>query len=256
MNNNRKNHRIITSNLKKQIEPLDIVLPSMYGKLYAKAANALKIDLNPDELLDSDMLNEKFIKHVVMLGACMEKAIIAIEREDKITLQDVLAETKVLRNEIEELHKIIYEDTLTKSHNRKWFEDTYLDTNEHSLLIAGTMVVIDLNKFKTINDTYGHVVGDKVLIHVATKLKETGGEVVRYGGDEFLVVFDDTKSSSTIAETIDSMLMGCAKKSFKVKEESFKVSFAYGLASFTAGSDLNTIIDSADKAMYRHKQVH
>ncbi len=254
MKNAFKKHALITASIKKQIEPLKIVFPSQYGKLYAESARSLDIDLSPDELLNSEMLNEKVIHHIITLASCTEQAIEAIESEDKKTLQIVLIETKSLRDEIHALQKVIYEDTLTKCYNRKWFEDTYLDIDQQTMCSDGTMAIIDLNKFKIINDTFGHTVGDKVLIHIANKLKESGGKVVRYGGDEFLVIFDGSESSSEIKTNFDAMILNCSKKSFKVEEESFKVSFAYGLAPFTRGSDLNQIIDIADKAMYRHKK--
>ncbi len=254
MKHARKKHMTITANIKKTIAPLDIVFPSRYGKLYAESARSLNLDLTPEELLDSEMLSEKVVQHVIALSSCADKAIKAIESEDKKTLQAVLAETKALHAEIDELQKIIYEDTLTKCYNRKWFEDMYLNANNHTLRSSGTMVIVDLNKFKSINDSFGHIVGDKVLVHISGKLKETGGNVIRYGGDEFLVIFDMTHFPSQIKQSLDEMIESYSKSSFKVEKESFKVSFAYGLVPFTIGSDLYTIIDIADKEMYRNKK--
>lgn len=248
-----KKHVLITENVKKKIEGVEVVFPSLYGKFYTEASRSLNVDLSADELLDSEMLNEKVVHHIITLMSCTEKAIEGIENEDKKILQTVLAETKALRDEIHELQKIIYEDTLTKCYNRKWFEDMYLEKDISTLRTNGTIAIIDLNKFKYINDTYGHVVGDKVLLHIASKLKETGGKVIRYGGDEFLVIFDEVESASNIVKSFDDMIINCSKKSFKVEKESFKVSFAYGIAVFEKGNSLNTIIDIADKAMYRHK---
>lgn len=254
MKHSHTQHKIITSNVKKKIESLEIVFPSQYGKLYLESARSLSVELTTDELLDPEMLNEKVIQHVIILASCAQRAIEAIENEDKKTLAIVLKETKLLRQKIDELQKLIYEDTLTKCYNRKWFEDTYMDPSTMTLRSSGTMAIIDLNKFKIINDTYGHTIGDKVLVHMATKLKEVGAKVVRYGGDEFLLLFDETVDVSNITNDIDEMILSCSKKSFKVNTESFKIGFSYGIASFTAGSELNVIIDTADKAMYRHKR--
>jgi diguanylate cyclase (GGDEF)-like protein len=254
MKHSHKQHKFITSNVKKKIESLDIVFPSQYGKMYLESARSLSVELTPDEMLAPEMLNEKVIQHVIILSSCAERAITAIENEDKKALHLVLEETKLLRKQIDELQKLIYEDTLTKCYNRKWFEDTYLDSETLTLRSSGTMAIVDLDKIKIINDTYGHTVGDKVLVHIATKLKEVGAKVIRYGGDEFLLLFYETVSVSKIASNIDEMILNCSKKSFKVEAESFKVGFSYGIASFTAGSELNVIIDTADKAMYRHKR--
>lgn len=248
-----KKHVQITENVKKKIKGVEVVFPSLYGKFYTEASRALNIDLTADEMLDSEMLNEKVVHHILTLLSCTEQAIEGIENEDKKILQTVLIETKALRDEIHELQKVIYEDTLTKCYNRKWFEDIYLERDLSTIRSNGTIAIIDLNKFKIINDTFGHVVGDKVLVHIASKLKETEGKVIRYGGDEFLVIFDELNTSSKIIKQFDDMIINCSKKSFKVEKESFKVSFAYGTASFEKGDNLNTIIDIADKAMYRHK---
>lgn len=254
MKHSHKQHKFITSTVKKKIASLEIVFPSQYGKLYLESAHSLDVELHPDEMLAPEMLNEKVIQHVIILSSCAERAIVAIENEDKKTLAMVLEETKQLRHQIDELQKIIYEDTLTKCYNRKWFEDTYLDSETMTLRHVGTMVIVDLNKFKMINDTYGHTVGDKVLIYIAGKLKELGGNVVRYGGDEFLVLFDDTIAISKVTTDIDAMIHVCSQKMFKMEDKVFKVGFSYGTASFTAGSELNEVIDTADKAMYQHKR--
>ncbi|MDP2850256.1 MAG: diguanylate cyclase [Sulfuricurvum sp.] len=255
MRNIHEQHVCISEKIKIKIQPLKVVFPSYYGKLYAEEAHALNVELQPDELLDAEMLNENVVNHVLRLSNCAEQAIEAIESEDKKKLSAVLEETKALRDEIQTLQQIIYEDALTKSYNRKWFEDHYLNSDKQSMRDNGAMVMIDLNKFKEINDTYGHIVGDKVLVHIAKKLKEMGGDVIRFGGDEFLVMFSSGESVAKIEEKIDYMLVNCAKKIFKVDENTFKVSFAYGIAAFEQGSELSFVIDTADKSMYRHKRL-
>lgn len=128
-----------------------------------------------------------------------------------------------------------------------------MEANKLSLRDSGTIVIIDLNHFKTINDTYGHIIGDKVLVHVTLKLKESGGRVVRYGGDEFLVIFDISITEEQIRGKIENVLNYFQKVHFKVETNNFKISFAYGLAQFDQGSILNDVLDTADKAMYRNK---
>lgn len=255
MNEVDNKHIIVTENVKQKIAPLKMVLPSLYGKLYVEAAHSLNVDLRPEELLDPEMLNEQVIRHVMMLASCAEQAVEAMEQEDKQKLASVLAETNALRDEINTLQKIVYEDALTKSYNRKWFEDNFLEDDKHHMRFAGTMAIVDLNKFKHINDTYGHIVGDKVLKHIAQKLKESSGDVIRFGGDEFIVVFDSKISISDVQERIDAILHSYEKISFKLDKDSFKVSFAYGITPFKQGYELSAIIDLADKAMYRHKKM-
>lgn len=113
--------------------------------------------------------------------------------------------------------------------------------------------MVDLNKFKQINDNFGHVVGDKVLIHIAFKLKETGGRVVRYGGDEFIIIFDAKISKDEITKKMRTILDYCHNVHFKVEQKEFKINFAYGMAPFSQGSNIDTIIEAADKSMYENK---
>lgn len=248
-------HVAITSQVKQIIENEKIVFPAKYGKIYHDIARNRDIELNAEELFTAEMLDEKMVRHVITLAACSDKALDAMEKEDKEALKLVIAETKALRDEIRELQKIVYEDTLTRSYNRKWFEDTYLEGGNLSLRESGTLVLVDINDFKTVNDTYGHVIGDKVLIHIAIKLKESGGRIVRYGGDEFLVIFDAAVSSDTIHQKMQNILDYFHHISFKVNNHSFKSSFAYGMASFTGTSNIEAVIEEADKAMYRHKKA-
>lgn len=253
MSTTYEEHIAITAHIKKEIEPLDVVLPARYGKLYAEWAKKFQIELKPDELLNPEMLNEQMLRHIITLSECTDNAIKAIETQNTVQLRIILAETKKLRAETDTLRKMVYIDNLTHSYNRKWFDDTILDQDGVSMAKEGVLVVVDLNKFKFINDTYGHTIGDKVLIHIAHKLRTTGGEVVRYGGDEFIVLFNsDTKEAE---KKMENALSYFHKTHFKINSHSFKTSFAYGIAPFTKGSIRSVVIDQADSAMYRHKQL-
>lgn len=246
-------HTEITSEVKQFIENHKIVFPSTYGKLYAEAAQKRDVKLKPEEVLSREMLDEKLVRHIITLSDCTNRAIEAMETQNKTALQTIIAETKKLRHEIRELQKIIYKDTLTKCYNRKWFEDMVLESDKHSLRGDGTVVMVDLNRFKEINDTFGHITGDKVLMHIAVKLKQTGGYVVRYGGDEFMVLFDAKHVLGDIKQKMETVLQYFDKTHYQVDGKTFKISFAYGMASYTQGADILNVVEMADKAMYRHK---
>ncbi len=248
-------HIHITEEVKHIIDPLKIVFPSEYGRFYSDIAHSHDIELKPDELLNREMLDEKMVRHVVSLVECTDTAIEAMEKEDKELLKTVLLKTKILQQEIQELQAIVYEDGLTKSYNRKWFEDTILTHDHIALRESGILVMVDLDRFKDINDTYGHIIGDKVLMHMAIKLKESGGRVIRYGGDEFLVIFDAKVSAEEIRTKLDKLIHYFQKVHFKVEPHSFKVSFSYGMAPFNRGDDVSSVIENADKAMYLHKKT-
>ena len=91
-----------------------------------------------------------------------------------------------MNREINERHEQIYTDSLTQVRNRKYYDD-YL-----SAKVCTALVLSDIDHFKCINDTKGHLCGDEALLAVATTLHSSvrgGDEVVRYGGDEFLIAF-------------------------------------------------------------------
>lgn len=248
-----KEHIDITNEVKESIQKIKIVFPAEYNRIYTEKARSHNVELKPNQVLSSEMLDEKMVRHLITLSKCTDEAIHAIETEDKEILKAVLKQTQALQEEIHELQNIVYEDGLTKSYNRKWFEDTLCDVDHISIRDSGTLVMVDLNKFKQINDTYGHVVGDKVLIHIAFKLKESGGRVVRYGGDEFLLIFDAKVSQKDIRTKMEAILEYCNHIHFKVEQNEFKINFAYGMAPFTNGTNIDTIIQAADQAMYKNK---
>lgn len=251
-----KLYRKITDVTKQTIEPIPIVFPVQYGKIYAEIAKEHNLELRAEDLFAKEMLDEKMIRHIVSLCECSDQALIAMQTNNVEQLQEVIKETQKLRDEIYELQKIVYEDPLTKSYNRKWFDDTYLANHDRLHLRGeGTLVFIDLDKFKEINDTYGHLIGDKVLTHFALKLKESEGRVVRYGGDEFLIIFDQDHPLHEIEKKMKQMIEYWKKISFKSDYYNFKITFSYGMAAFKNDSSVEAVISEADNAMYKNKQL-
>lgn len=248
-------HRTITDVTKQAIASIPIVFPVEYGKIYADIAKQHNMELRVEDIFAKEMLDEKMIRHIVLICELSDQALLAMKDNNMDRLQEVVLETQKLREEIYLLQKMVYEDPLTKSYNRKWFDDTYLaDHDRLHLRGEGILVLIDLNRFKEINDTYGHLVGDKVLAHVALKLKESGGRVVRYGGDEFLLIFDNSQAITEIEIKMESMLAYWKKISFKSEKYNFKITFSYGTVIFTNDSKVEDIISEADKAMYQQKR--
>ena len=113
--------------------------------------------------------------------------------------------------------------------------------------------MVDLNYFKIVNDTYGHVIGDKVLIFIANEIKKSTYDVVRYGGDEFVIIFpkeiDEKKAFAILNDIRESVL----KKKLRSKDSMFRTSFSIGVSSYTTEDELNTILEAADKNMYEDK---
>jgi diguanylate cyclase (GGDEF)-like protein len=143
-------------------------------------------------------------------------------------------------------------DQLTGLYNRQYlfgeFENLILDNQKETKVFS--ILVIDLNDFKMINDTYGHVEGDRVLKEVASLLKKTlkpENTSARYGGDEFVVLLPDADTKA--AEELKKILYDEMLRNFKGE-----VSFSIGVATFPEdGTDEEALFNAADRKMYEEK---
>jgi diguanylate cyclase (GGDEF)-like protein/PAS domain S-box-containing protein len=178
------------------------------------------------------------------------------------------------RSEMEEqVHQLAFNDPLTKLPNRRQLMDRlnfYIASSKRTNAYA-TLMFLDLDNFKPLNDTYGHVVGDLLLIEVAKRLKQCVREadmVARFGGDEFVVMLNELGSdkasannqSHRVAEKIRASLAApyllTNPDSNKINEViSHQCSTSVGVVVFNnhEGS-LDDILKWADSAMYRAKQ--
>lgn len=119
-----------------------------------------------------------------------------------------------------------------------------------------SILVIDIDHFKHINDKYGHTAGDSVLIDVARKLRggcREGDSVFRFGGEEFVVLLSQTEvhGAATIAERIRSDL---ATLTSSYQQQPIRITASIGVASLERGESLHTWFDRADRALYLAKR--
>jgi len=157
--------------------------------------------------------------------------------------------------------RLIFEDELTGIHNRR-FLLSYL---EHKVAWGSkedfplSLLLIDLDRFKQINDTHGHEAGDQVLTWLATLIKDGSGEAglpIRYGGDEFMMLLPDTDpdSARVIAEDLLSQV---ADRPFKLRESGTKLPITLSIGIATALQDANSstrLLQTADTALYHAKR--
>ncbi len=118
-----------------------------------------------------------------------------------------------------------------------------------------SLLYIDLDKFKPINDTYGHEAGDQVLRAISERLMEAcqGSTVARLGGDEFCIIL--TGHNKKQAEKQIESLIKTIEEPIAYEKEAFKVSASIGLASYPEDStDMDELLELSDKNMYKVKQ--
>ncbi|WP_191090794.1 diguanylate cyclase domain-containing protein [Niallia endozanthoxylica] len=151
-------------------------------------------------------------------------------------------------------------DHLTKLPNRRYFEKELEELLQHSQQSSEKFAVfyLDLDGFKLVNDTLGHEIGDKLLIHVAERLKNILGEhtfLARLGGDEFAVCvkqFENNEEVSTIANRIILAM----KEPFHLNHELVNTATSIGISFFPKdGQDAPTLLKKADFALYQAKEA-
>ena len=121
------------------------------------------------------------------------------------------------------------------------------------------LLFIDLDNFKAINDTRGHVFGDQVLVETALRLKQSirdSDTAARIGGDEFLVLLENISNKSDVSAKVQILTEGLGEK-FIIAGEDFEVSYSLGVAIYPDdGTTTDALLRLADKAMYdsKHKK--
>lgn len=147
-------------------------------------------------------------------------------------------------------------DDLTKAVSRPYIISYVKDLIEKKTPF--TMLMLDVDNFKQINDRYGHLMGDEVLSIVGDRLIEYIGDsgfVGRYGGDEFLIILNGQYSYDDVWLKIRKLLNICFRKEFVALDNKIYITATVGSVSFPYdGTTYNDLFMSADKALYRGKQ--
>ncbi len=179
----------------------------------------------------------------------------------KNNVHKTINELGALTLELKNLREAAKTDMLTGLLNRRGFEDAIAKAIKDAQKGTEplTLIIADLDRFKRINDNYGHLTGDNVLKLLSKLLRKhiKGKDIAgRFGGEEFIMALPETKINGgfALAEQIRTSLEKMRWQSKSSGKDIGTITISLGVAQFNPGEDLNSLIARADKALYTAKK--
>ena len=219
-----------------------------YSSKISKAENITELN----EILD-EVLKET---RIVQGEALKARDNMVMARQE---VQDAEARIHQLEAKLQHMSELVREDQLTGSLNRRGLDDVFeretarADRRGTPLCIA----VLDLDDFKKLNDTYGHIAGDAALKHLVKIVKDTLRSmdvIARFGGEEFLILLPET-SIEAASQTMTRLQRELTRHFFMHDNEKVLITFSAGVALRRPHEDQTELVKRADKAMYQAKQT-
>lgn len=167
-------------------------------------------------------------------------------------------QSKVFEEKLADQERKSMQDALTKLANRAAFDDYFAKSlvSFHRKVFPLAIVVIDIDDFKKINDTYGHAAGDKTLQVIANSLVKNVSKdafVSRYGGEEFVLIYSTTEQEALIAE-LNLLNNYVARLPFKFKNNRVSITLSIGATHIKHDDNIHLAFERADQAMYTAKK--
>ena len=169
-------------------------------------------------------------------------------------------ETDYLDLTIKTMGENLVKDYLTGVYNKRYIDQRFSKEANRNLKesIPTTVIMTDIDSFKKVNDTYGHLVGDKILRDFAkvlnNNIRENSDWIGRYGGEEFIIVLNNTnmKNGVKVAEKLRKII---EKMSFDYDEISVKITASFGVCEVSEKEDPFDTIKNADEKLYMAKMA-
>ncbi|KZX79243.1 hypothetical protein A3715_08865 [Oleiphilus sp. HI0009] len=183
--------------------------------------------------------------------------------DDEISIIEFMASTVVfpLKNALmyQEAINAALSDQLTGLGNKRALDSSLHREAERAIRKQQELsaIMIDIDRFKLINDTYGHSAGDEILQQFATLITENFRKTdlsFRYGGEEFLLLLDDSSANSA-ALTAERLRQIIEAHNFSVANKTIKLTASFGCTSFDHKETLKSFVTRADKALYTAKKM-
>ncbi|WP_022669935.1 GGDEF domain-containing protein [Hippea alviniae] len=256
-------HKLLYGNIDVDNEELE----ELKKKILEVATNVKDVTLDVEKtLVESSTKYDSTLKNISIYGSRIDDSL--MEELEKIKYinsslkSELEAARRVLekqRKAIESIRELSKKDHLTglylRRHMNEVLQNCLYNFNRYKKVFS--IIMMDLDDFKKINDTYGHLAGDEVLKAVGAILMRNTRQTdvpVRYGGDEFIVILPETKLEDAIvvARKLRDKL---ASITFKKGNVEFKCTASIGVTQVRDGDTLESLLERVDKALYETKKT-
>jgi len=167
-------------------------------------------------------------------------------------------QSKAYEKQLAEQKQKSMRDALTQLHNRAAFDEYFaLRLAKHQQTPYELAIcILDLDDFKSINDTYGHTAGDKTLQVMANTLRKNVSSqtfAARYGGEEFVLIYSGVNKARLLDE-LDSLRQTIVKLPFKFKNNKVNISASFGVTYIEPSDNIHSAFERADSGLYQAKE--
>jgi len=178
-------------------------------------------------------------------------------QERTLELNIALQELESANQELERKNVL---DELTGLHNRRFYDQKILAEYRRSRrnLTALSLVLIDIDHFKSVNDNHGHLAGDQCLIwlstHIKQSLKRSADKAFRYGGEEFCLILPNTETEGALL-LAEQLRILVSEQAFQFQDTEIPLTISCGICTYQQQADIGPeqIFSGADKALYQAK---
>jgi diguanylate cyclase len=221
-----------------------------YGSILSQSSNGLK---------NREIVTQEILQRISGIMASATDSKIEQGKQLVSHMIDKSAELEEVKSKLEEYKKLADTDPMTQLCNRRAFDRAIaIVYDEPKKVLYSALILADIDRFKQINDRYGHPVGDKIIQHVASIIRTTASAdmvVARTGGEEFAVIVDGLKESAVtdLAETIRKAVERLVPISGHIGTQGGAVTVSIGACMAAQADSADDLYAKADRALYMSK---